>query len=159
MSVVYLHGGRFRSVPSNLLRFYSSSTSRYQNIFQWCLKWHGWYLSHVVCSLLFLTSEHKQTLFYWEGGQTLEQLAQTGCGVSHLSIYGPGQPAVNDPADWAGGLDYMISKGPPQPKWWQVFVYCAVFYAGRRVAWVLILHFVGMHFRKERRERCSLHME
>lgn len=115
---------------------------------------HMW---SVLCYSLHLnTSKH---FFYWEGGQTLEQLAQTGCGVSHLSIYGPGQPAVNDPADWAGGLDYMISKGPPQPKWWQVFVYCAVFYAGRRVAWVLILHFVGMHFRKERRERCSLHME
>lgn len=55
-------------------------------------------ICHVWSVQLFLASEYKETCFYCEGGQTLEQVAQVGYGVPHLSVHGPGQPAVNDPA-------------------------------------------------------------
>lgn len=52
-------------------------------------------------------TEHKETLFYWEGDQTLAQVTQRGYGVSILGNtqnpgHIPGQPAVGNPA-WAEG--------------------------------------------------------
>ena len=55
--------------------------------------------------------------FHRAGDIALAQVAQRGCGVSHLgdtqkpSGHGPGQPALGGPA-WAGGLDLMTSRGP-----------------------------------------------
>jgi len=49
-------------------------------------------------------SEHQETLFQWEGGQTLTQVAQRGCEVSILGDiqkppgHGPGKPASGSPA-------------------------------------------------------------
>ena len=63
-----------------------------------------------------MPSEPKKALFDSEGDQTLEQVAQRGCGVSiHGDIPTPArqgaqQPALADPAS-AGGL---ISRGPFQ---------------------------------------------
>ncbi|KAK4827150.1 LOW QUALITY PROTEIN: hypothetical protein QYF61_015104 [Mycteria americana] len=60
-----------------------------------------------------IPSEHKKTLFYWEGGQTLEQVTQRGCGVSihgaiqSLTGHGPGQPALGGPPS-AVRLDQMV---------------------------------------------------
>jgi len=48
-------------------------------------------------------SEHEETLFYCEGHRALAQVAQRGCGVSHLgdvqkpSGHGPGQSALDGP--------------------------------------------------------------
>ena len=48
--------------------------------------------------------KHNKPLFYCEGGQTLEEVAWRGCGVSILgdiqnpSGHGPGQPALAAPA-------------------------------------------------------------
>jgi len=61
-----------------------------------------------------IPSEHKITLIYCQGGQTLEWIAQTGCGVSiHGGIQSPtgrdpGQPALADPVS-AGVLDEVMS--------------------------------------------------
>ena len=57
-----------------------------------------------------------------EGSQTVEQVAQRGCGLSifgdtqNLTGHGPGQPAVADPA-LSRGLALTISPSPlpPQP--------------------------------------------
>jgi len=63
---------------------------------------------------------HKEELLYSEGDGALEQVARRGCGVSfsrpseNLPGRGPVQPAVGDPAS-AGGLDWMILRGPFQP--------------------------------------------
>jgi len=57
-------------------------------------------------------SEHKKLLFYCEGGQTLEQVAQRDCedfipgDVKSLSERGRGKPALTDAA-WAARLDKM----------------------------------------------------
>jgi len=51
-----------------------------------------------------ILSEHKQTLFYCEGDQTPQQVAQRGCGVSvcgaiqSLTGHGLVQPALGGPA-------------------------------------------------------------
>lgn len=55
-------------------------------------------ICHMRSVQLFLTSEYKETCFYCEADQALGQVAQVGYGVPHLSIHGPGQPAINDPA-------------------------------------------------------------
>jgi len=47
--------------------------------------------------------EHKKTCLYCEGGQTVEEVAQKGCGISvfgdtqHPAGHGPGQSALCDP--------------------------------------------------------------
>lgn len=68
----------------------------------------------------FVTPSQK-TLLYYEGGQTLGQVAQR-CSevpvsghIKNLTGHGPGQPSTADPA-WAGGLTYMISGGLFQPQ-------------------------------------------
>lgn len=38
-------------------------------------------ICHVWSAQLLLTSEHKETPFYYGGAQTLEQVAQVGYGV------------------------------------------------------------------------------
>lgn len=53
----------------------------------------------------------KIKLLYSEEGQTLEQVAQSSCGVSleilkDLAGHGPGQPAVGDLSSRAG-LNYL----------------------------------------------------
>jgi len=67
-----------------------------------------------------LPAEHEEEL-HPEGEGDLEQAAQGGCGVSFSGDIqdppgqGPAQPAVGDPAS-AGGLDWMIPRGPFQPQ-------------------------------------------
>jgi len=59
-------------------------------------------------------------LLHFEGDGALVQDAQRGCGFSFSGDtqdppgQGPVQPAVGDPAS-AGGLDWMIHRGPIQP--------------------------------------------
>lgn len=50
-----------------------------------------------------------------EGGQTLEQVAERGCGVSDLAdiqnMSGHEQPYLADPTQSGAGLDSMSSRG------------------------------------------------
>ncbi|KAK4832344.1 hypothetical protein QYF61_021873 [Mycteria americana] len=61
--------------------------------------------------------KHMKKLFYHEGGETLQKVAQRGCGVSILediqnwTKHSPEQPALADPA-LSKGLDEMFSRGP-----------------------------------------------
>lgn len=63
--------------------------------------------------------KEKNNLFYSEGGQTLEVVVQTDCGVSNLGDiqnltgYGTEQPALVDPTV-SRGLDWITSGGPLQ---------------------------------------------
>jgi len=66
-------------------------------------------------------SEHEEELLPSEGDGALAQAAQGGCGVSFSGDIqdppgqGPLRPAVGDPAS-AGGLDWVIHRGPFQPR-------------------------------------------
>jgi len=62
-------------------------------------------------------AEHEEGLLHSEDDGALEQAAQRGWGIlfsgdiQNLPGRGPVQPAVDDPA-LAGGLDWMIPRGP-----------------------------------------------
>ena len=65
-------------------------------------------------------TEAEEELLPSEGDGALDQAAQGGCGVSLSGDIqtqpgrGPVQPALGDPAS-AGGLDWVIPRGPFQP--------------------------------------------
>ena len=62
--------------------------------------------------------KYKKNLFYYEGGQTLTQVAQRGYGASipggiqNPRGHGPEQPGLLDPA-WARGLDWRHPESLP----------------------------------------------
>ena len=66
-------------------------------------------------------AEHEKELLPSEGDGALAQAAQRVCGVSFSGDIqdppgqGPVQPALGDPA-LAGGLDWVIPRGPFQPR-------------------------------------------
>ena len=61
-------------------------------------------------------AEHEEELLPSEGDGALEQAAKGGCGdIPDPPGQGPVQPAVGDPAS-ARGLDWMIPRGPFQPR-------------------------------------------
>ncbi|KAK4811097.1 hypothetical protein QYF61_016383 [Mycteria americana] len=68
-----------------------------------------------------LNIRKKTPLFYCEGGQTLEQVAQRGCGVSVLGDIknptgcGPEEPALVDPVGGCGGWRLNHFPGQPVP--------------------------------------------
>jgi len=87
----------------------------FQCLCQWCVQ------IFVQTETWEAPSQHQETLFCCEGGKTLAQVCQGGCGVYLLrntqksSRHGPGQPALGLPGQ-AGGLDHTNFRGPFQPQ-------------------------------------------